>query len=179
MNDIFFTYTSELKHKIYRFALSILGNEEDAKDVVQDAFEKMWKKRFVFSIYKSKEALLIKLTRDLCLDRLKHLKTKEEKLSHISKLTVNFYDIGKRIEEKELYEIIRMLILKLPLKQRMVMHLRDVEEMEYEEIAERLEMDIDVIRMNLSRARKTIGNRINKMLDYGTKQNQRTFIKIL
>lgn len=179
MNDIFFKYTSELKNKIYRFALSILGNEEDAKDVVQDAFEKMWKKRFVFSIYKSKEALLIKLTRDLCLDRLKHVKTKEEKLSHISKLTVNFHDEGKRIEEKELYEIIRMLILKLPLKQRMVMHLRDVEEMEYEEIAERLEMDIDVIRMNLSRARKTIGNRINKILDYGTKQNQRTSIKVL
>jgi RNA polymerase sigma-70 factor (ECF subfamily) len=179
MKDILFTYTAELKNKIYRFALSILGNEEDARDVVQDAFEKMWKKRFVFSIYKSKEALLIKLTRDLCLDRLKHLKVKEVKLAHLSGLDENYEDPGKSIEEKELYEIIKILISQLPLKQRLVMHLRDIEEKEYEDIAVLLDMEIEVIRMNLSRARKTIGNQINKILDYGTRQNQRTTIKIL
>jgi RNA polymerase sigma-70 factor (ECF subfamily) len=51
---------------------------------------------------------------------------------------------------------IQALMQRLPEKQRLVMHLRDVEEMAYEEIAKTLDISLDQVKVNLHRARKTI-----------------------
>ena len=67
----------------------------------------------------------------------------------------------------ELAEITKKLIRNLPEKQKMAIHLRDVEQYEYNEISEMLEMDIPSIRMNLSRARKTISEKLIKITSYG------------
>lgn len=169
MSDKLFTYSTELKNKVYGFVLTLLGNEEDAKDVTQEVFEKMWTKRFIFRIYQNKESLSFKLARDLCYDRLKHKNMKAEKLKVLTNETKNFYETGYQVEERELGEITRKLVEKLPEKQRKVIHLRDMEELEFEEIAQILEMDVDAIRMNLSRARKTLREQIIKIMDYGIK----------
>ncbi|MEN8203889.1 MAG: serine hydrolase [Bacteroidota bacterium] len=68
---------------LYRFAFRLLGNREDALDVLQDVLEKLWKKRQSVEGYKSIEALSIKMTRDLCLDRLRQKSMKVEKLKII------------------------------------------------------------------------------------------------
>lgn len=167
MNDKLFTYNTELKNKVYRFAISLLGNEEDAKDVTQEVFEKMWLKRFVFNVYQNKEALTFKLARDLCFDKWKHKKMVSEKLNEMANGTDSFYEIMHEVEKKELGEITRKLIEKLPEKQKMVIHLRDIEEMDFEEIARNLAMDIDAVRVNLSRARKAIREQILKIMNYG------------
>lgn len=178
MSDMLFTYSTDLKNKVYRFALTLLGDEEDAKDVVQDVSEKMWTKRFVFKIYQNKEALSFKLTRDLCFDRLKHKNMKAEKYKVIRDETEISYETGHLVEERELGEITRKLVEKLPGKQKMVIHLRDMEELEFEEIAQILDMDIDAIRMNLSRARKTLREQLIKIMNYGIKQDQKDFGEI-
>lgn len=167
MSDKLFTYSADLKNKIYRFAFSLLGNEEDAKDVAQEVFEKMWVKRSTFSIYQNKEALSLKLTRDLCFDKLKHRKMKSEKRNDLLSGKEDIYETMYELEERELGEITHKLVARLPEKQKMAIHLRDIEEMEFEEIAEILDMEIDAIRMNLSRARKTIREQIIKIMNYG------------
>jgi RNA polymerase sigma-70 factor (ECF subfamily) len=58
------------------------------------------------------------------------------------------------------------LISKLPEQQRTIIHLRDVEEMEYEEIAAVVKMSVNTIRVNLSRARKTIREMMIKNYNY-------------
>lgn len=166
MDEKLFTYSDSLRNKICRFATSILGNEEDARDVVQEVFTRLWIKRFLFAKYRNKEALSFKLTRDLCYDRLKHKKV----ISENSKLMVDeatFTDIRYETEIKDLGEITKRLIAQLPEKQRMIINLRDIEEMEFEEISQIMDMDINAIRMNLSRARTTVREKILKITDYG------------
>ncbi|HNL39967.1 MAG TPA: sigma-70 family RNA polymerase sigma factor, partial [Saprospiraceae bacterium] len=51
---------------------------------------------------------------------------------------------------------VRRLMDELPEKQRLVMHLRDVEELTYKEIAETLQISLDQVKVNLHRARKTV-----------------------
>jgi RNA polymerase sigma-70 factor (ECF subfamily) len=54
---------------------------------------------------------------------------------------------------------------ELPEKQRMVMHLRDIEEQSYEEIAETLQISLDQVKVNLHRARKTIREQMMRLVE--------------
>ena len=61
------------------------------------------------------------------------------------------------------------LMAELPDKQRIAIHMRDIEGYEIEEIANLLESDEASVRVNLSRARKSIREQIIKLMNYGVK----------
>ncbi len=63
-------------------------------------------------------------------------------------------------------EIILEMINSLPEKQRLVMHLRDVEDYDIEEIGEVLEMGESAVRVNLMRARQKVKEQLTKLFDY-------------
>jgi len=65
-----------LKNKFYRLAMRLLYNREEAEDVVQDVFLKVWKMRDGLEKYRSVEALMMTMTRNMCLDKLKMKKIK-------------------------------------------------------------------------------------------------------
>ena len=69
-----------VKNKLFRFALSLLQNRQEAEDSVQEVYIKMWKMRNDLGKYKSTEALMMTITRNHCLDKLKSKK----KQSHIA-----------------------------------------------------------------------------------------------
>ena len=154
-------FTQVLQDKVFRFAWRLLESKEDAKDVVQDVFEKLWTKKDELKTHLNIDALIIKITRDICLDRLKHQQMKRQKL----KLLAHEKDPDQKTnyDVYELAEITKKLISNLPEKQKMAIHLRDVEQYEYNEISEILEMDIATIRMNLSRARRTIREQLQNI----------------
>lgn len=166
MNQEFSIQFKSFRDKVFRFAKSIVNDHEDAKDIVQDLFEKLWNMRDELNKYNNMEALSIKMTRNLCLDKLKHEKQKRLKLQDMA-LNGKTQPDGKDYEQKDTSEVIRSLINQLPDKQKMIIHLRDVEGYEYPEIAEIMDMDINAVRMNLSRGRKTIKERLIKTMNYG------------
>ncbi len=63
----------------------------------------------------------------------------------------------------------RKLMEELPDKQRIAIHMRDIEGYEIEEIANLLESDEASVRVNLSRARKSIREQLIKLMNYGVK----------
>jgi RNA polymerase sigma-70 factor (ECF subfamily) len=63
-------------------------------------------------------------------------------------------------------EKVRSIIETLPETQKLVMHLRDVEEMEFEEIASIMELNANAVRVNLSRARKQVRDELIKKYHY-------------
>ncbi|MNN77899.1 RNA polymerase sigma factor [compost metagenome] len=63
-------------------------------------------------------------------------------------------------------EIILEMINSLPEKQRLVMHLRDVEDYDIEEIGEVLEMGESAVRVNLMRARQKVKEQLTKLFNY-------------
>jgi RNA polymerase sigma-70 factor (ECF subfamily) len=60
----------------------------------------------------------------------------------------------------------------LPELQRTIIQLRDIEQLEYEEIAEATDMNVNTIRVNLSRARKKVRDEILKIQNYGITENK-------
>lgn len=157
MTHHFFEYhIAPLRHKLYRFALSITGSAHDAEDVVQEVLEKIWKAGE--QPISNWEAWCMTLTRNRSIDRQRA--TAALRANPLESLQGR-PDMAARAadhlaETGDLAEQARRLMRQLPDKQRLTMHLRDVEEMSYDEIAQTLDLTLDQVKINLHRARKAI-----------------------
>lgn len=149
-----------LNGKLYRFAVSILKNNHDAEDVVQEIFLKLWNMRNELETINNLAAFAYKMTRNLCLDRLKMKRPQSfedqpglaDRLEREDRLS----DPEKKMTIKETVDKVKLIMKKLPELQRTIMQLRDIEELTYEEIAKIMGMEINTVRVNLSRARKSV-----------------------
>lgn len=155
-----------LKDRLYRFSKSLLKDEVEAQDVTQDVLMKLWNIRDTLHSYQSIEALAMTTTRNLSLDKARHKNmkfNKEPELKHGMETS----DHSNPTENKELGEIIRQAIGNLTEPQRTIMHLRDVQEMDFEEIERMVGMSVETLRVNLSRARKKVREEIKTVMSYG------------
>ena len=82
-----------LKNKLFRLAWQLTGQREEAEDVVQEVYLKAWDMRHKLAHYKSMEGLLVTITRNRCLDRLRQRKNKVLQLKP---------DVFRRPEESDL-----------------------------------------------------------------------------
>jgi RNA polymerase sigma-70 factor (family 1) len=160
-----------ISKKLLRFATHFLKNEDDAKDVVQDVFLKLWQKRNDLAEIENIEAFAMRMTRNRCLDVIKANKVVPIDSNIDRKLKEETIDVHSKVELSESANQIKMLINKLPDLQRAVMHLRDIEQFSYDEIAEATNIKVNAIRVNLSRARKKVRDEFIKMNSPATKEN--------
>lgn len=149
--------------KLLRFATHFLKDEDEAKDVVQDVFLKLWQKRDTLAEIENIEAFAMRMTRNRCLDVIRANKVVPIDAEIDRKMKAETVDVHSKIELSESANQIKMLIGKLPDIQRTVMHLRDIEELSYEEIAEATDIKVNAIRVNLSRARKKVREEFLKL----------------
>lgn len=156
------------KNKLYRFALKFLGNEEEAKDVVQEVFIRVWNGRHQMNEVQNWEAWCMRITKNLSLDRIRSMSRKQtqpiEEVYHVRQDSLSPHE-STEIQES-MNQIVRF-IAGLPEKQRQVIHLRDVEGYSYNEICEILELDMNQVKVNLFRARNAVREKITKINAYG------------
>ncbi len=154
-----------MKDKLYRFARQLTQHDGEAQDIVQEVFIRLWERRSVLKRYRHPEALAMVITKNLSLDFLKMKRSQVVDLEE-AKYSVDADSPEKRMELRDAGEIIKNIFSFLPQQQRMVIHLRDVEEMEFDEIAEITGMSVNSIRVNLSRARKAVREAYLKRENY-------------
>ena len=157
-----------LKNKLYRFALNIVRDEELAKDVVQECMIKVWEKRSDVDLIQNLEAWCMQITRNKALDKLRSKHVKKTDLFEVEFDTRKERDTPYVVTERgDVMDRIRGLIDALPDRQREVMQLRDIEGFAYKEIAEMLEIDINLVKTNLFRARRKLKESLMKVDAYG------------
>lgn len=156
-----------IKNKLYRFSLRIVGNSLEAEDVVQEVFIKMWKRREDWHKYKNLEAWCMRLTKNLSIDKLRSKHQRVGILADGMDFVANEALPDKKAELNDSIGQIRALMNGLPEKQKMVMQLRDLEGMSYQEISEQLEMTLSQVKVYLFRARKSIKSQLINRDSYG------------
>ncbi len=152
--------TKGVKNKLYRFALRITGDNAEAEDVVQEVFIKVWHRLNDLPNIQNAEAWCMTLTKNLALDKLRSKHRRTEEIGEILQLSDSESTPYEKAEEKDMVAKIKNWMTLLPEKQCLVMHLRDIEEMSYEEISTALEMPMPQVKVNLHRARTAIRERI-------------------
>lgn len=173
----FKTSVLPLSNKLLRFAIQFTKNEEEARDVIQDVFLKLWQKRQTLEKVENIEAFAMRMTRNRCLDlfRAKRFVPAEK---GIEKHWEEEQDLQLEVELSETARLIKSLINELPDLQKKVMYMRDIEQLEYDEIAKITKLNINAIRVNLSRARKKVRDEILKQQTYGLEEDQTKAAKI-
>ena len=156
-----------LKNKLYGFAISLLKNKEEAKDVLQDTFVKIWTSEKKLEDYTNIESWCMTLIRNRCLDLFKRKDRNNTGLEDQYNLSAPENEPNRKLEMKESLKQVMKIIDHLPALQKEIIHLRDFQEKSYKEIAAILEVDMSNVKVNLHRARKTIKEKMIKINQYG------------
>ncbi len=164
----FLNIVMPFKDKLYRLALRYLISTDSAEDATQEIVLKLWKNKEKISSYNNVEAFAMTMTKNYCLDQLKAKSANNLKLVH-SNYQDKSSSLDKQTELNDTLSIVEKLINELPEKQRIIIQLRDIEQYSFEEIGKILEIQQTAIRVSLSRARKTIREKLIKQHNYGIK----------
>ncbi len=157
-----------VKNKLFRFAFRLLGSSEEAKDVVQEVFIKVWNGRDQMASIDNMEAWCMRITRNLSLDKIRARQRKAtDPIEESFDIQNDSRTPYEATENSENMQRISELIASLPEKQRQVMHLRDIEGYSYNEICEILELDMNQVKVNLFRARNAVREKFIKINAYG------------
>jgi RNA polymerase sigma-70 factor (ECF subfamily) len=165
-NSSFNDVVNSFKGKLFRLGLTMLRQREDAEDALQEIMLRLWSKREMFPELKSPEAYAMKMMKNLCLDKIKTSKDKKMVGLDHPELQAESFTPFTRASFNSLKELMLQLFGTLPEQQRIIIHMRDIEHYTFEEIEEITGMKINAIRVNLSRARKSVRSNYLKIKDY-------------
>jgi len=158
----------KVQDKLFRLSKRILGNSHEAEDAVQEVFIKLWKNKNLDK-YKNIEGVAMTVAKNYCIDKIRLRKDFSDKIENLT--TQNAKTPEQELETNEKLAQINLIINKLPLQQKIVMQLRDIEQYSFEEISKITEQNIAALRTNLSRARKKVRTELIKIENYGLTGN--------
>ena len=148
---------SDFSGRLYGYCLKYLHNTEDASDIVQDVFEKLWKNRKKVEYNKAKPWLFT-----CAHNALINLIKKNKKMTYVENITSE--DESRSHEKQyEMKEIIEKALLLLPPVQKSIILLRDMEGYNYKEIGEILDLSEAQVKVYLFRARKKIKKQLKEL----------------
>lgn len=151
-----------LKDVIFRTALRVVLNRDEAQDIVQDTLLKLWQKRSELAEVANLQAFAVASARNLALDRKEKMDNNTVSIDtathDCTAGSVSAPDAG--MMKSETHTFIVDTINSLPEKQRMVIQLRDIEEKTYKEIAQILNITESDVKVTLFRARATLREKI-------------------
>ncbi|GAA4291418.1 RNA polymerase sigma factor [Aestuariibaculum suncheonense] len=164
----FLNIVMPFKDKVFRLAKRLLISTEEAEDATQEVLLKLWNNKKQIEGYKNVEAFSMTMTKNFCFDKLKSKQAQNLKIVHSNYEDGNT-SLQKQVELSDSVNWVAKIIEELPEQQRLIVQLRDIEEYDLDEIAEMLEMNNTAVRVALSRARKTIREKLTNTHNYGVK----------
>lgn len=162
----FLNLVMPVKDKLYRLAKRLLVSAEEAEDATQEILMRLWDGKHKIGKYRNLEAFAMTMTKNFCLDRLKSKQSSNLKLVH-SNYADESVSLQKEIEINDSLSWVERIMDELPEQQKLVLQFRDVEEYEFEEISEMLDMSPTNVRVTLSRARKAVREKLLEKHSYG------------
>ncbi len=164
---------SRYRNRIYMRAYSIMRNEDTAVDLSQNAWVKAWQRLDQFHGEASFPTWLSRIVTNLCLDELRRQKrartdsieAMEEATNPVeNRMELETVDPINGLDRKELRERIDAALAKLSDKHRTVIVLYEFEQLEYREIAEKMDSSIGTVMSRLFYARRRMASLLNETL---------------
>ena len=166
-------------NRLLRYAGCFMKDRDDARDVVQDVLMKLWEKRDHFKKIENPEAFAMQMVRNRCLDKIKGARLVPMNREAEARMNGWAAADGHSSEIRDTVSLVHKMINHLPEQQRMVIHLRDVEQMEFEEIAGITGINVNAVRVSLSRARKQVREELLKIWENEARRGKNIGAEVL
>lgn len=145
-----------LRDRCYRLAASLLRNGPESEDVAQDVMMRLWARRSRLSEIDNLEAFALRAARNAALDRKRHSSWRTGDVDALYNHASRELAPDARAEQHEAVEAVLDCMAGLPETQRSILHLREVEQMSYDEIGATLDLTAAQVKVYLHRARKRV-----------------------
>lgn len=152
------------QHRVFGVALRMLGNRAEAEEAAQEVFLRVHRAIGEFRGEAKLSTWLYAITSRLCLTRLAagERRVAREGEETLARLADGHATPAAEAERSELEAALHRAIAELPEERRIVVVLRDLEGLAYEEIAEALEMPVGTVRSRLHRARMDLKEKLER-----------------
>jgi len=154
--------------KVFNVAYKFVGKHDEAEDLTQDIFLKIFKSLDTFDRRANFQTWLISISRNLCIDHYRSVRKERETIDRgvdPNQLTPESHDRGPMaaLEQRDRVTLLRQAMAALPEALRTAILLRDIQEMSYQDIAERLKLPEGTVKSRINRGRAELARQVRKL----------------
>jgi len=156
--------------KVFNVAYKFVGKHDEAEDLTQDIFLKIFKALATFDRRANFQTWIISISRNLCIDHYRSVRKERQTMARdveMSDLQPASKDRGPyaAAEHQDLRAMLRQALETLPATLRTAVVLRDLQELSYQEIADRLGLPEGTVKSRINRGRIELGVQLKRLQD--------------
>jgi len=154
--------------KVFNVAYKFVGSHEQAEDLTQDIFLKIFRSLETFDRRANFQTWLISVSRNLCIDHYRSVRKERQTIDrdvpaeNLSPASSTVSPLAA-LENRDLAALLRQALGALPQSLRSAVLLRDIQELSYLEIAERLRLPEGTVKSRINRGRKELARQIVRL----------------
>ncbi len=156
------------RRKIFNLAYKFVGRHDEAEDLTQDIFIKIFKALHTFDRRANFQTWLISVGRNLCIDHYRSVRKERATMardvdaSELSPVSRERTPLGE-LEQVDLKALIRQALAELPPALSQAVTLRDLKEFSYQEIADQLGLPEGTVKSRINRGRLELARQIRRL----------------
>ena len=156
--------------KVFNVAYKFVGKHDEAEDLTQDIFLKIFKALRTFDRRANFQTWIVSISRNLCIDHYRSVRKERQTIAR----DVDSNDLQPAspergpyaaAEHRDLRELLREALGKLPATLRTAVVLRDLQELSYQEIADRLGLPEGTVKSRINRGRLELARQLKRLED--------------
>jgi RNA polymerase sigma-70 factor (ECF subfamily) len=154
--------------KVFNIAYKFVGRHDEAEDLAQDVFLKLFKSLKTFDRRANFSTWLISVSRNLCIDHYRSMRREHDVVTHeVDPSTLANASTTDSplvlLERRDRVSLLRAALDRLAPTLRMAVMLRDIQELSYQEIAERLGVPEGTVKSRINRGRTELARQITRL----------------
>jgi RNA polymerase sigma-70 factor, ECF subfamily len=156
--------------KVFNIAYKFTGKHDEAEDLTQDVFLKIFKSLDTFDRRANFQTWLVSVSRNLCIDHYRSVRKERETIDRdvdAGELTPAAQTVSPfaALEQRDRVELLKKAMDQLPPTLRSAVLLRDIQELSYQEIADRLHLPEGTVKSRINRGRTELARQIRRLRD--------------
>ena len=156
--------------KVFNVAYKFVGKHDEAEDLTQDIFLKIFKALGTFDRRANFQTWIVSISRNLCIDHYRSVRKERQTIARevdTGDLQPASADRGpyQAAEHQDLRALLRQALQALPATLRTAVILRDLQELSYQEIADQLRLPEGTVKSRINRGRIELAHQLKRLQD--------------
>ena len=156
--------------RVFNIAYKFTGRHDEAEDLTQDVFLKIFKSLKTFDRRANFQTWLVSVSRNLCIDHYRSVRKERETIDRdvdAGELTPSAPGLSAygALEQRDRVELLRKALAELAPTLRKAVMLRDIQELSYQEIADLLHLPEGTVKSRINRGRTELARQVQRLRD--------------